>query len=152
MYHSVALLLPDGRVVTASGNPPPYGSDPRWLEQPNEELKMEVYSPPYLFARGRPNITNVVGDWSYGSVISVSTPQSGNVRWAQLMRNGVTTHAFDNSQRLVDLPIRSRSGTQIEVLAPATPALAPPGWYMLFVVDTAGVPSIAKWIRLRKQN
>jgi hypothetical protein len=56
MYHSVALLLPDGRVLTASGNPPPYGHTVQWVESQLEELKIEMYSPPYLFAGARPTV------------------------------------------------------------------------------------------------
>jgi hypothetical protein len=148
MYHSIALLLPDGRVVTASGNPPPYGQLPQWLEQPNEELKIEVYSPPYLFAGPRPTIANVATEWTYGQPVTIGTPQAGNIRWAQLIRNGVTTHSFDNSQRLVDLPIDSQAQAKVNVTAPPSPTVAPPGWYMLFLVDNGGVPSVATWIHV----
>jgi hypothetical protein len=148
MYHSIALLLPDGRVVTASGNPPPYGQLPQWLEQPNEELKIEVYSPPYLFAGPRPTIANVATEWTYGQPVTIGTPQAGNIRWAQLIRNGVTTHSFDNSQRLVDLPIGSQAQAKVNVTAPPSPTVAPPGWYMLFLVDNGGVPSVATWIHV----
>src|SRR5947209_365724 len=77
MYHSIALLLPDGRVVTASGNPPPYGNLPGWIEQPNEELHLEMYSPPYMFAGSRPTIVNAPGEWNYATTVAVnatSTP------------------------------------------------------------------------------
>ena len=63
MYHSVALLLPDGRVLTASGNPPPYGQRAPWQPpQPNEELQIEVYSPPYLFGVAQPTIGQVAAE------------------------------------------------------------------------------------------
>ncbi|HEX7537505.1 MAG TPA: galactose oxidase early set domain-containing protein, partial [Dermatophilaceae bacterium] len=63
--------------------------------------------------------------------------------------NGVTTHAFDNCQRLVDLDIAGQAGGTITARVPAQSTLAPPGWYMLFLVDTAGVPSVSSWVHLR---
>ncbi|HEX7520967.1 MAG TPA: galactose oxidase-like domain-containing protein, partial [Acidimicrobiia bacterium] len=149
MYHSVALLLPDGRVVTTSGNPPPYGNHAPWEPpQPNEEMRIEVYSPPYLFAGPRPTVTAFPTEWQYGAPIAIASPQAGDILWAELVRNGVTTHAYDNSQRLVDLPITARAGGQVKVTAPDQPTLAPPGWYMLFLVNQARVPSTAVWIHL----
>jgi Domain of unknown function (DUF1929) len=149
LYHSIALLLPDGRVITAGGNPPPYGAQVAWEPpDPNEELRLEVYSPPYLFAGPRPVIEATPTKWAYGQNIVIGTPQAGDIKWASIIRPGVTTHSFDNSQRLVDLTIRSQANGQLRVVTPDQPTLAPPGWYMLFLVDGAGVPSIASWIQL----
>ncbi len=149
LYHSIALLLPDGRVITAGGNPPPYGQQVAWEPpDPNEEQRLEVYSPPYLFAGPRPVIDGVPGRWTYGEPITAQCPQAGNIKWASLVRPGVTTHSFDNSQRLVDLPVTGQGGGAVHFGAPAEPNLAPPGPYMLFLVDTAGVPSVASWIQL----
>src|SRR5664279_5226312 len=150
MYHSVALLLPDGRVITASGNPPPYGNQVQWGGQaPNEELALEVYSPPYLFAGPRPVIAGVAPEWTYGQTVAISSPQAGAIKWVSIVRNGVTTHAFENSQRLVDLDIAGQAGGTITARVPAQSTMAPPGWYMLFLVDTAGVPSVSSWVHLR---
>ena len=149
MYHSIALLLPDGRVISAGGNPPPYGNQVPWEPPgPNEEMRLEVYSPPYLFAGPRPVITAAPAEWKYGQNITISTPQAGNIKWASVIRPGVTTHSFDNSQRLVDLAISAQAGGQIKATAPAEATLAPPGWYMLFITDNTGVPSVATWIHL----
>jgi hypothetical protein len=149
MYHSVALLLPDGRVATTSGNPPPYGHLVPWQPpQPNEEMRIEVYSPPYLFAGARASVGQVATEWQYGAAVDVNTAQAADIMWAELIRSGVTTHAFDNSQRLVDLPIANRGAGAITVESPATPTLAPPGWYMLFLVDRNRVPSVGSWIHL----
>jgi hypothetical protein len=149
LYHSVALLLPDGRVVATGGNPPPYGNQVAWEPpDPNEELRMEVYSPPYLFAGPRPVITGAPAEWRYGQQVTVQTPQAGGIRWAHLIRPGATTHAFDNAQRLVDLPITGQGVGEIRVTVPQQATIAPTGWYMLFVVDQAGVPSVASWIHL----
>jgi hypothetical protein len=150
MYHSIALLLPDGRVVTAGGNPPPYGNQVPWEPpDPNEEQRLEVYSPPYLFRGPRPKISAVPTEWTHGQQVTITTPQAGDIRWAHLIRPGVTTHAFDNSQRLVDLPIGGQGGGGVQVTVPHEGTIAPPGWYMLFVVDHAGIPSVASWIQLQ---
>ncbi|HEY0813067.1 MAG TPA: galactose oxidase-like domain-containing protein [Pseudonocardia sp.] len=149
MYHSVALLLPDGRVVAAGGNPPPYGNHVQWGQDgTNEEMRVEIYSPPYLFAGPRPVISAVQDEVAYDQPFAITTPAPDTIRSACLIRPGVTTHAFDNSQRLVDLPIAGRSATILNVTAPATSELAPPGWYMLFIVDESGVPSVAMWQHL----
>jgi hypothetical protein len=149
MYHSVALLMPDGQVVTTSGNPPPYGQRAPWQPpQPNEELQIEMYKPPYWSAASRPTIGQVATEWQYGQAIDIATPQPQTILWAEVIRSGVTTHAFDNSQRLVDLPITARAAENLTVTAPATPMIAPPGWYMLFLVDQSRVPSAATWIHL----
>jgi Domain of unknown function (DUF1929) len=149
MYHSVALLMPDGRVMTTSGNPPPYGNKVPWQPpEQNEEMRIEMYSPPYLLAGARPMIGQVAGEWHYGQAVDVPTAQPANILWAELISSGVTTHAFDNSQRLVDLPINARAQGSLTMHAPATTTLAPPGWYMLFLVDQNRVPSTATWIHL----
>jgi len=149
MYHSIALLLPDGRVISAGGNPPPYGNKVPW-EPPNEneEMRLEVYSPPYLFAGPRPVISAAPTEWKYGQDIVIGSPQAGNIKWASIIRPGVTTHSFDNSQRLVDLAISAQAGGQVHAASPAQATLAPPGWYMLFLIDNTGVPSVATWIHL----
>ena len=149
LYHSVALLLPDGRVITACGNPPPYGNRAPWEPpQPNEELRLEVYRPPYLFRGARPEISQAPTEWGYGQTVTVQSPQAGALLWAQLISPGSTTHAFDCHQRLVDLPIAAQGGGQLQVQTPAGPGLAPPGWYMLTVVNQDRVPSVARWVHL----
>ena len=86
--------------------PAAYGDQVAWEPQDeNEELRLEVYSPPYLFAGPRPVISAVPTEWTYGQQLEIGTPQAGRARWLSLIRPGSTTHAFDNSQRLVDLPI-----------------------------------------------
>jgi hypothetical protein len=149
MYHSVALLMPDGRVMTTSGNPPPYGQRAPWQPpQPNEEMRIEMYSPPYMFAGPRPVIGQVAGEWHYGRAVDILTANPESILWAELIRSGITTHAFDNAQRLVDLPITARAQGRLTGQTPATPTLAPPGWYLLFLVDNHHVPSTGTWIHL----
>jgi hypothetical protein len=148
MYHSVALLMPDATVMTASGNPPPYGNQVRWIEQANEELRIEVFSPPYLFAGRRPTIDGTPQHWAFATTVNVETPDAQDILWAELIRPGVTTHSFDNAQRLVDLPIVTRAAGHVAVHTPQDSNLAPPSWYMLFIVDSQRVPSVAAWVHL----
>jgi hypothetical protein len=149
LYHSVALLLADGRVITACGNPPPYGNRASWEPaQPNEELRLEEYRPPYLFRGARPEITDAPVEWGYAETVTLHSPQAGGLMWAQLISPGSTTHAFDCHQRLVDLPIIAQGAGQVQVSTPAGPNLAPPGWYMLTLVDHDRVPSLAEWVHL----
>jgi hypothetical protein len=101
------------------------------------------------FRGARPDITQALTEWGYGQTITLQSPQAGALLWAQLISPGSATHAFDCHQRLVDLPIAAQAGGQLQVQAPAGPGLAPPGWYMLTVVNHDRVPSTARWVHLR---
>lgn len=147
LYHSTALLLPDGRVAAAGGNPEG-GMHVQWDQDPQEEMRLEIFSPPYLFRGARPTIAAAPAQGTYGDTFTIQSPQAPQIRWASLIASCVTTHSFDNNQRLVDLPIRARGGGTVMAQMPDNPNLAPPGWYMLFLVDNDGVPSIAHWIRI----
>jgi hypothetical protein len=147
LYHSTALLLPDARVVTAGGNPEG-GKHVQWNQDPDEEMRIEIFSPPYLFKGGRPSIAAAPVEWKYGKTIKIESPDAGNLKWLSLVRNCVTTHSFDSNQRLVDVPIISQLGRVVEAKVTDNPNLLPPGWYMLFLVNNAGVPSVAQWIHI----
>ena len=150
LYHSTAVLLPDGRVVAAAGEPG--GRLPvAWVPpDPEEELQLEVFSPPYLFKGARPQINAAPAQATYGQTIAISTPQAFTAKWISLVRNGVTTHSFDSEQRLVDLEITGRSAGDLQVAVPVNPNLAPPGWYMIFLIDQDGIPSLATWIQITR--
>lgn len=135
-YHSVATLLPDGRVLTAGNNPGDGSFDNR----------ISLYSPPYSFAGDRPEIVSVAAtEWTYGSVQEVTV--DGPVASATLIRPAAVTHSSDPNQRSVALPM-TVDGDVLGLNVTSNPNLAPPGWYMLFVTDAAGIPSVAKWVRL----
>jgi hypothetical protein len=138
VYHSSALLLPDARVATFGGNPAgsPY------------EARIEIYSPEYLeTGTPRPRITSAPTEIAYGNSYSISTTQASALRSAVLVRPGSVTHSSDSNQRLVSLPF-TRTANGLSVAVTENPNIAPPGWYMLFVVDNQGVPSVASWVHL----
>jgi PKD repeat protein len=133
MYHSTALVLPDGRVVTAGG-------------EAEGRLRAQIYSPPYLFKGPRPAISSSPASTAYGSSFTVSTDSTDIAKVALLRPSGVT-HAIDMNQRYVPLSFTT-SGTSLNVTAPPSANHAPPGYYMLIVTNAQGVPSVAKWVRL----
>ncbi|HXU37452.1 MAG TPA: LodA/GoxA family CTQ-dependent oxidase [Blastocatellia bacterium] len=138
LYHSVALLLPDGRVITAGSN----------SHRRDDELRLELYHPPYLFKGPRPFIENAPTEVRYGRTIEIHTPQADQIKWVQLIRPMATTHSCDTEQRLVDLKFKVTGFCKLKAVLPREANLAPPGWYMLFIVDHQGVPSVASWVHL----
>jgi hypothetical protein len=143
-YHSTALLLPDGRVLHAgSGNSTLENGKP----SPNQK-NAEYYSPPYLYKGARPTISSVPGSVSYGGSFSVSTPDASGISKVSFIALGSVTHAFDMNQRFMWLTFTKSSGA-LSVKAPASRTTAPPGYYMLFILNSNGVPSKAKIVQLR---
>ncbi len=138
LYHSVALLLPDGRVLTAGSNP----------ARRTEELRIEVYWPPYLFLGARPELGVERTEVGYGESLAATVTGERPLRELSLVRPGATTHSTDNEQRLLDVAFTARADGDVSLSLPTSAALAPPGWYMLFAVDGAGVPSHAVWLHL----
>jgi hypothetical protein len=143
LYHSVSLLMPDATVWVAGGNP----------KRGTYEPHMEVYSPAYLFnADGsratRPTITSVSAPViGYGSSFRVNTPDASNISTVALVRNGAVTHAFNMDQRYVGLSFTAGSGV-LNVTGPPNGNIAPPGYYMLFLLNSAGVPSVATMVQV----
>jgi hypothetical protein len=137
-YHSTALLLPDGRVLSSGTTP--YGF---W------ELRMEVYWPSYLFRGARPEIEQVPKSIAYGQPFEVSYQcPEGEIRSVVLMRPGAMTHAFDMEQRHVELVVQQRGPRHLTAIAPRDEHVAPPGYYMLFLLTDNGVPSGAEFVQL----
>jgi len=145
-YHSTAILLPSGRVLSSGsgeGGGIPYS---------NSELSAQIFTPPYLYkADGtlapRPSITSAPARLSYGQSFSVATPDAAHITRANLIRLSSVTHAFNESQ--VIYPLRLTIGsTSVSATAPPNGNLAPPGVYMLFLINDAGVPSVAKMVSI----
>ena len=143
VYHSTTLLLPDARILHAGSGDGP-------LNLPRE-LNAEIFSPPYLFHGARPSITSAPGAVGYGAQFFVATPDAGQVVRATLVRPASVTHSFDQNQRFVELALVKVAGG-LELTAPANGNLAPPGNYMLFIVNSAGVPSVSKTVRVDSAN
>jgi hypothetical protein len=143
LYHSNALLLPDATVLLMGGNP----------QRGNYESRLEIYSPAYLFNGDgtpalRPLISDVpTGPVNYNASFAVHTPDAADIASVVLVRPGTPTHAFDMEQRLVGLTFTAGAGV-LNVTAPPNGNIAPPGYYMLFVLNGAGVPSVARFVRM----
>jgi hypothetical protein len=133
-YHSVALLLPDATVLIAGGDP--------------NMASAQRFSPPYLFNGPRPTISSAPANVNYGATFSVGTADAVNIAQVTWLRLGSVTHAFNQDQRFNNLTFTVASSTGLNVIAPANPNLAPPGDYMMFAVNSAGVPSVARFVRL----
>ena len=145
-YHAVSLLLPNGTVLHgASGdaNAPPPDPPTPYPRQTNHE----IFSPPYLFKGNRPTIGGAPDQVSYGQPFDVETAYAAQITRVSLVRLGSVTHAFDQNGRFLELQF-SRGGSGLSVTAPANPNLAPPGHYLLFILNRNGVPSAAKVIQL----
>jgi WD40 repeat protein len=139
-YHSTSLLLPDGRVLHTGG-----GDGGGTVNN----LNYELYSPPYLFRGARPIVTGTTPDAAaYGQALFVETPVGASIAKVTLIRFGSVTHAMDQGQRLVPLSFSPVSGG-LSVTLPPSRATAPPGPYMLFLVNGDGVPSLGRIMLLQ---
>jgi hypothetical protein len=136
LYHSEALLLPDGRVLITGGGR--FNDD----TEPTDQFSAEFFSPPYLFKGSRPVITTAPSQLSYGQGFAVQTPDAARIAKVSLVRFGSATHCINMSQRLIPLTF-SVGSNSLTVTAPVNANLAPPGYYMLFLVDSNGIPSVA---------
>jgi len=132
LYHSAALLLPDGRVLSTGGNGQP---------------TPEAFSPPYLFKGTRPAMSGVPSALGYGQRFAVQTSDAASIRKVTLIRITSVTHAFNPNQRLNTLGFTATAGG-LEIVAPASGNVAPPGHYLLFLVNGSGVPSVGSIVRL----
>ena len=141
LYHSTALLLPDATVLVAGGGAP----------GPLANLNAEIYLPPYLFnAAGelapRPRIMAAPDRLRYGQDFLIDV-DSAQVSRVTLVKVGAVTHGFNMDQRFLELSFNSANGSVFS-RAPMRAADAPPGYYLLFVIDDHGVPSVAKIVQI----
>jgi hypothetical protein len=137
-YHNTTVLLPDGRLLhTGSG-------DGAGIP---DEMNAEVFSPPYLFLGPRPVVSSAPASLRYGATVSIGTPNPALIAYASLVRLSSNTHSFDMGQAYAKMQV-SRSGSQVTVKVPPSANRLPPGPYMLFLVSTQGVPSVARMVRV----
>jgi hypothetical protein len=141
LYHSLALLLPDARVLSAGGD----GSDaPAY---PNAE----IFTPPYLLNSDgtpatRPSIASAPSSIAYNSSFALTTGTTDVAR-VTLIKLSSVTHSTNFDQRFLNLAF-TKTGTNLSVAAPSSGNVAPPGYYMVFVLNAAGVPSTSKIVKL----
>ncbi len=140
LYHSNALLLPDGRVMIGGGGAP----------GPHNYTDVEYYTPSYLFGADgkpatRPAITAAPKKVGYNGTFGIQADSA--ISRVTLVRNGTATHSFNNGQNFQDLEF-TQSGGNVSITAPEDGTYAPPGSYMLFAFDEAGVPSVAKIVKI----
>ncbi|SEN07142.1 galactose oxidase-like domain-containing protein [Palleronia pelagia] len=133
-YHSVALLLPNGRVLTAGSN-----VDGSSGGDHLKEFQIETYSPPWFWDTGRPEIDDAPGSISYGEEFHIDTTARDRIERAALMRCGTVTHAWDGDQRYVGLDF-SVTSTGLRLTAPPDGTIAPPGPYMLWIIAEGDLP------------
>ena len=138
VYHQVSLLLPDGRVWTAGST----------VASGTEENRTEIYSPSYLFQGPRPVISGSPNIGDYGGTITIQTPDALTASSVSLVRLMSSTHHYEANQRLIWLQILNRNPTTLTVSAPINNKVAPPGPYMIHVLNPLGVPSVAKIIQI----
>jgi hypothetical protein len=140
LYHSSAVLLPDGRVLLAGGGA---------FGPADNETNAEIFSPPYLFKGSRPEITSAPATLEYGDTFPLQTPNAAGIQSVSFTRMGSVTHNFDFDQRFMWLDMRREGLTDtLSVDAPTNPNVAPPGYYYVSVVDANGVPSKGKIVKL----
>ncbi|WP_437337361.1 CBM96 family carbohydrate-binding protein [Sorangium sp. So ce394] len=140
LYHSTAVLLPDGRVVTTSGK----GSGDTVGE---ERRETEFYSPDYLSRGPRPTISSAPTSVSYGQTFFVGTPDASAISRVTWIRLPSVTHAFDQNQRMNTLSFSTATGG-LNVTAPSNRNVCPPGHYMLFILNNLGVPAVARIVQI----
>jgi len=148
-YHSAASLLPDGRVMTGGGGVCGVCTTKGYIEK-----NIEYFTPPYLYRKDgsgaladRPVIDSAPAAAGYAQSIALTSGQAGSIARVGLVRLGAATHGVDQGQQYIPLSFAA-SGSRLTVRTPSTSNVAPPGYYMLFVTDAAGVPSVAKIVRL----
>ena len=146
-YHSNAVLLPDGRIMVTGDELQELANNPD-INNRAVNGTIEIYEPAYLFKGPRPELTSVpehpVG---YNQYFSVGTSSTGITK-AVLVAPITSTHSVDTSQRYLEVPIVNTARNQLLLKSPDSAQAAPPGYYMLFLLDAKGVPSIAKWVHL----
>lgn len=133
LYHSATLLLPNGQVLSTGGNGYP---------------QTEIYSPPYLFKGTRPEITSAPLSVAYGQSFFIETPDAATISKVTMLRLSSVTHAFNMSQYINVLSVApTPTSGGLNVTAPPNGNVAPPGHYLLFILNGNG-PSVAKIVQL----
>jgi hypothetical protein len=136
MYHHVSLLLHDGRVWTAGTTP-----------IKADEVRVEIFNPWYI-SETRPTISGDPTGGAYGDTITIPTPNAADITKVSLVKVSATTHHYNTDQRLIWLQIESKTPLSVTVKAPINNKLSPPGYYLIHVLNNAGVPSVGTYIKI----
>ncbi|MFD3699092.1 galactose oxidase-like domain-containing protein [Streptomyces sp. NPDC058646] len=146
-YHSNALIMPDGRMMVTGDELQQIANDPDIRDAMDGSI--ELYEPAYLHRGARPALDRVpAGELGYDKAFQVRTSTPKDVRRAVLLAPTTITHSVNTSQRHLELRLTGIEGGTVGLRTPPSPADAPPGYYMLFLLDAKGVPSTAKWVKL----
>ena len=137
LYHGSAMLLPDGRVLVAGSG----------AFTGTNQTRGEIFSPPYLFKGPRPAISFVPETLKRGEPFVIETPDPGAIASVSLIRVGTMTHSFNPDQRFLRLDF-TQAVNGVSAALPANANMTPPGYYLLFVVNGQGVPSVGKFVRV----
>ena len=139
VYHSTAILLPDGRVISMGSNP----------ASKMIEKSIEIFSPPYLFRGERPVINEYPEQITHSQPFSVAVDKARQIKKVVLMGLEVLTHVTNTDQLLLELKFDAVNDEKLEIQGPPTPAHLPRGYCLLFVLNQQGVPSVGKFVKVR---
>lgn len=153
VYHSTAMLLPDGRVIAGGHVPDPnyFGAGRKYVNPQPYETRLQIYEPGYLFRGDRPVIVDAPEAIGYGESFTVDLELPSDLDSLLLVRPGATTHTYDGSVRHILLETAPGNGTNVTAMAPPDGVVAPPGHYMLFANAAhpdGAVPSEAVWVTI----
>lgn len=136
-YHSVSVLLPDARVLNTGS-----------VSSGGNLLSMEVFSPPYLFRGPRPKISTCPTTLGYREKFSIESPDACRIDKACLIRATAVTHHTNTDQRYLPLQPMRHGHCELRMISPPNANLAPPGYYLLFLLDDCGVPSVGRLVHI----
>ncbi len=145
LYHSTALLLPDGSVSVGGGGAP----------GPLTNKNAEIFFPPYLYSGGsrinQQRWTSAPSQMTYGRPYQLRLDSARKISRVTFVKTGAVTHSFNNDQRFIELEF-TQNGSNINLVSPPNAMLATPGNYLLYAIDSNGHPSIGSIINMKTTN